>query len=80
MGGVIVDAGNDCGGVGELVFFKEPVEALLKDLFVGGVGSFSGASQNFMRVRSSFVAALVILSGDPKIVDVSNLFVNFEVV
>ena len=37
-------------------------------------------AKNFMRVRSSFVADLVILSGDPKIVDVSNLFVNFEVV
>lgn len=80
MGGGVIDAGDDGGGVCELVLFEGSVEGLLDDFFVGGVGGVLGASQDLVAVAGGIEAGLVVLSAFPVVVEVSEPLVDLEVV
>ncbi len=75
-----IDAGDDGGWVGEFVLLEQAVESLLEDLFVGKVWLFADASQHFVGVACTVEADLVVFSGFPESVEVSEPFVDFEVV
>jgi len=80
MGSGIINAGHNGLWVRQLVLLKQTVQPLLKNVLVRDVRNVLGASQDFVCVSSSVEASLVVLSGFPIVVEVSEPFVNFEVV
>ena len=81
MSSCIINAGNDGCWVGELVLFEKTIEGLLKDFFVSEVGSSNlWASQNFVSVGTSVETDLVEFTSFPVVIEVSEPFVDFQVV
>ena len=59
-GSVIIDAGNNCGGIGQLVLLKGSVENLLECVLIRLETGFS--SENSVKISSSIKPSLIVFS------------------
>jgi len=77
---VIIEARNDGSRIRKFVLIEETIEPLLNDLLISDVRDICRESQNFVAIASTVEASLVVFSSFPVVIEVSEPFVDFEVV
>ena len=83
VGGGIIEARHDGGGVSEFVLLEGTVQSLLDDFLIAGFGGeffFGVNSDDAVSISGTVETDLIVFSGFPFVTEVSEPFVDLEVV